>query len=467
MQERPGQSKKPRVVAAVAGLVALAALTGGAIFGYTTLTELQTQRAARAAAESRAAQEERARIDAVNLAAQEKVARLEAVNAAGREKQAARLAAQEALLQTQARQRADEMAAAESAKRVQAELAQASAETAQAVAEQESQQQAQARIAAETRAEESDSARRLAEWMAAQERSANAALQQEMSAEQTQAEKARVLEMAKTHPIIQAIVSGELRFYIEPLPWYAAAETSQAVDNIAVSLVSWRPFGTSFRRVYHSGHADLTVAWIKDYGSHTIGESIHRSHVKVGLGTNNCRGEWMAFDAGTVKTILCHELGHSMGYGHSQDPRNVMYSTLSTRFTVDHQIERVIAGGWLYTTPLCDAGTFSYSFETTERGMRFDIAVLPPGTDRMAFSGGRGRSYAGCGRERVATYADSCTVENGAVVYIANSSSDEAIRINGTIVHQNQPPRIDMTWDPGAFTYNRKDLKSYQELFAN
>ena len=243
------------------------------------------------------------------------------------------------------------------------------------MAEQESQQQAQARIAAETRAEESDSARCLAEWMAAQERSANAALQQEMSAEQTQAEKARVLEMAKTHPIIQAIVSGELRFYIEPLPWYAAAETSQAVDNIAVSLVSWRPFGTSFRRVYHSGHADLTVAWIKDYGSHTIGESIHRSHVKVGLGTNNCRGEWMAFDAGTVKTILWHELGHSMGYGHSQDPRNVMYSTLSTRFTVDHQIERVIAGGWLYTTPLCDAGTFSYSFETTERGMRFDIAV--------------------------------------------------------------------------------------------
>ena len=440
---------------------------GGAIFGYTTFTELQTQRTARAAAESRATQEERARIEAVNLAAQEKIARLKAVNAAGREKQT-RLAAQnEALLETQARQKADEMAAAETAKRVEAELAQTSAEIAQAEAEQESQQQAQARIAAETRAAEADSARRLAEWMVAQERSANVALQQEMSAEQTQAEKARVLEMAKTHPMIQAIVSGEIRFYIEPLPRYAADETSLAVDNIAVSLASWHPFGTSFRRVYDAGHADLTVGWIKDYGPHTLGESIFRGHIKVGLGTNNCRGEWRGFDPATVKKILWHELGHSMGYGHSHDPGNVMYSTLSTRFAVDHQIERVIAGGWLYTTPLCDAGTFSYSFETTERGMRFDIAVLPPGTDRMAFSGGRGRSYAGCGRERVATYSDSCTVANGAVVYIANSSFDEAIRINGTIVHQNQPPRTDMAWDPGAFTYNRKDLKSYQDLLAN
>ena len=467
MQGRPVPPRKPWIVAALAGLVALAALTGGAIFGYVTLTELQAQRAARAAAEIRAAEEELARIDAVNLAAQEKVARLEAVNAAGREKQARIAAQNEALLQTQARQRADEMSAAESAKRVQAELAQTSAETAQAAAEQESQQQTQARIAAETRAAEADSARRLAERMAAQERSANFALQQEMSAEQAQGEKARVLEMAKTHPMIQAVVSGDLKFYIEPLPRYAAGGVSEAVDDIAASLVSWHPFGTSFRRVYQAGHADLTVGWIKDYGSHTIGESIHRSHVKVGLGTNNCLGDWMAFDAATVKTILWHELGHSMGYEHSQDPGNVMYATLPTRFAVDHQIEKVIAGGWLYTTPLCSAGTFSYSFETTEEGMRFDIAVLPSGTDIKAFSGGRGRTYAGCGRERVASHTDSCTAAAGAVVYIANSSFDEVIRINGTIVHQNQPFRTTMAWDPAAFTYNRKDLKAHQELFAN
>jgi hypothetical protein len=109
-------------------------------------------------------------------------------------------------------------------------------------------------------------------------------------------EKSRILVLAKTNPMIQATVAGELKFYIEPLPNFAASDVSSAVADITNSLSSLKPYTATIRRVYQINDADLTISWIKDYGSHTIGQSIFKSHIKVGLGTSNCGGEWSAFD---------------------------------------------------------------------------------------------------------------------------------------------------------------------------
>jgi len=160
------------------------------------------------------------------------------------------------------------------------------------------------------------------------------ALRIQAEATRNEEEKAKVLELAKTHPMIQANVTGVLKFYIDPLPSYAAKNVSSSVDTIARSFSEWNPYGASIKRVYNRNNADLTIAWIKNYGSHTIGESIYRSHIKVGLGSNNCLGEWRAFDDATVVNILWHELGHSMGYGHSNDPNNIMYYQTATRYEV-------------------------------------------------------------------------------------------------------------------------------------
>ena len=103
-------------------------------------------------------------------------------------------------------------------------------------------------------------------------------------------EKSRILVLPKTNPMIQATVAGELKFYIEPLPNFAASDVSSAVADITNSLSSLKPYTATIRRVYQINDADLTISWIKDYGSHTIGQSIFKSHIKVGLGTSNCGG---------------------------------------------------------------------------------------------------------------------------------------------------------------------------------
>ncbi len=146
-------------------------------------------------------------------------------------------------------------------------------------------------------------------------------------------------------PIIKALISGELKFYIEPLPPYAGTGVSDAVDSVARNFSTYKQYGASIRRVYDSRDADLMVSWVRDYGSEVTGQSIGRVHIKVGLGRNNCKGEWRAFDAKTVNKILWHELGHSMGYGHSSNPNNVMYYQTTTGLEVEQEISELIPAG--------------------------------------------------------------------------------------------------------------------------
>ncbi len=93
-----------------------------------------------------------------------------------------------------------------------------------------------------------------------------------------QQEKARILELSKTNPMIKAAVSGELKFYIEPLPNYAGTGVPMAVESLAGNFSSWKPYGATMRRVYSSSEADLTIAWVRDYGSHTISDIELLSH---------------------------------------------------------------------------------------------------------------------------------------------------------------------------------------------
>ena len=154
-----------------------------------------------------------------------------------------------------------------------------------------------------------------------------------------------------------------------------------------------------------------------------------------------------------------------MGYGHSNDPDNVMYATTDTRYEVDHIISEVIAGNWYQTIPLCNARKYWYTLESDDVYKGFTLRVLPPGSDPNLVSRGRANVYTNCGAAGMVSFSDSCTVARGSKIYIENDQQYQAIRISGEIIDTTTTTWPDMEWDFEAYQYDTYDLDHYWDLF--
>lgn len=123
-----------------------------------------------------------------------------------------------------------------------------------------------------------------------------------------------VEELARTNPLVNGLIDGQLKFYIEPIPSYAGSNVEETVELVADILVTSGGFypNMEFKRVYNANNADVQISWIKNYESHTVGEPIFKSVVEVGLGKDSCYRDWRPFDSLTIMKVLWHELGHSI-----------------------------------------------------------------------------------------------------------------------------------------------------------
>jgi len=251
------------------------------------------------------------------------------------------------------------------------------------------------------------------------------AQQRELKAQEKQVvqlERAQIEEMAKTNPLIKGFINGKLRFYIEQLPYYAAPGVEKRVQEIADSLEGRSISQLKFERVYDPNYSDLYIAWVKNYGSHTLGEAIFKAHVKIGLGADNCYGDWQAFDGNSVMKIMWHEIGHSMGFGHSDDPNNVMYDKTDTRFDEDYTDSFSLTEGYYRSIPFCNSGAVYYEITSDDKNNGFDVYVLPPDSDPQDLIDGTILSYVDCGAYNMVSYSNDCNVADGAALMIYNKN---------------------------------------------
>ena len=73
--------------------------------------------------------------------------------------------------------------------------------------------------------------------------------------------KTEIIEMTKTNPRIKGIINGELRFYIEPLPSYAASEVKESmrmIVNVFEHSTAIIP-NVEMHRVYDENSADIPI----------------------------------------------------------------------------------------------------------------------------------------------------------------------------------------------------------------
>ena len=76
--------------------------------------------------------------------------------------------------------------------------------------------------------------------------------------------------------------------------------------------------------------ASAWVTWIvRDIGEGVLGHAnVGVGVVEVALGDYGCDGGFQLFTVDTVEAIMTHELGHSLGLGHSNNLDNIMYPTM-------------------------------------------------------------------------------------------------------------------------------------------
>ncbi len=80
--------------------------------------------------------------------------------------------------------------------------------------------------------------------------------------------------------------------------------------------------------------ANVWVTWVvRDLGEGVLGHAhVGKGIVEVALGDYACDGSFQLYDVGTVQEIMTHELGHSVGLGHSDVKTSIMYPTLSPSY---------------------------------------------------------------------------------------------------------------------------------------
>jgi len=76
--------------------------------------------------------------------------------------------------------------------------------------------------------------------------------------------------------------------------------------------------------------ANVWVTWVvRNIGEGVLGHAnIGKGVVEVAIGGYGCDGSFQLFGTDTVEYVMTHELGHSLGFNHSNNSKNIMYHTV-------------------------------------------------------------------------------------------------------------------------------------------
>ena len=76
--------------------------------------------------------------------------------------------------------------------------------------------------------------------------------------------------------------------------------------------------------------ANVWVTWVvRNIGEGVLGHAnLGKGVVEVAIGSYGCDGSFQLFGKDTVEYVMTHELGHSLGFNHSNNSKSIMYHTV-------------------------------------------------------------------------------------------------------------------------------------------
>ena len=139
---------------------------------------------------------------------------------------------------------------------------------------------------------------------------------------------------------LQLTSSNNFKIYVMDLPHYAHTSMSpKIVDN---AIQSWVELNPDLNYIFTDDKfdADITIQWVTDishdYSVLGLTEAdlfiyadgstkIIKSKILIDLIDVDCNGDTIFYDNETVSHTIKHEIGHTLGLGHSSDENHLMF----------------------------------------------------------------------------------------------------------------------------------------------
>jgi len=133
------------------------------------------------------------------------------------------------------------------------------------------------------------------------------------------------------------------RYVIEYVVYINEQPVGLPIDHVATLVNSFdywekREFVASdgkkaiakFSVTNKKAEANVWVTWVvRSIGEGVLGHAnLGKGVVEVAIGSYGCDGSFQLFGKDTVEYVMTHELGHSLGFNHSNNSKNIMYHTV-------------------------------------------------------------------------------------------------------------------------------------------
>ena len=136
-----------------------------------------------------------------------------------------------------------------------------------------------------------------------------------------------------TYEVVDKIYIIKYKIYINPQP---AGLPLNHIETLNETFNFWesqelktnnQDARVEFEITKSKADANVWLTWVvRDMGEGVLGHAhLGKGVVEVALGSYGCDGSFQLFDVESVKTIMTHELGHSIGLPHTSDRTNIMY----------------------------------------------------------------------------------------------------------------------------------------------
>ncbi len=211
------------------------------------------------------------------------------------------------------------------------------------------------------------------------------------------------------------------KVYVNDLPYKIDPKYKNSVDD---AIAYWEAKeNVDFVYTDNQEDADLIIYWAKDFSVGHVGYA-YESLIEIGLGDSYCYNEWRPYSYDYISQTMKHEFGHFLGYDHSQDENDLMYSTSKQEYDFILNESDVLPQGYYQFYGFCSLSqnpTFLINIDSDDKA---DYYIIPSYDDYVKMiDGDKFEFNEECSLKNTKEFSTSCKVTNTSGIVIVNERS--------------------------------------------